>query len=385
MHVPNSYSQPFRKKFSQFEDTIGTYKGPKVQNPIAAFAGMMTKLDEDVGRLVDLLDELGIRENTLIMLTSDNGPHQEGGHNPRFFDSNGPFRGFKRDLYEGGIRVPMIANWPGKIAEGSITDHISAHWDVWPTVCELIGEDAGVTDGISFLPTLLGKGEQPKHEYLYWEFFERGGRQAIRMGDWKAVVYGVKKKANPKIQLFNLKEDPGETNDVAAQNPDLVAKAKQQMNDAHTRSHYPKWRFPADKLADPIVNNTTRSLFDGKTLEFWDPTNFGGEGECQVENGLIRIEAGDPLSGLTYNKDDLPKINYEFSMEAKRLDGVDFFGSVTFPYKDNHCSLIVGGWAGSTVGLSNVDGKDASSNETKRLLSFEGRPLVQDPDSLRRE
>ena len=247
MHVPESYSAPFRKKFSQFENKVGRYKGPKVRNPIAAFAGMMTKLDEDVGRVVKMLDELEIREKTLVMLTSDNGPHQEGGHNPKFFDSNGPLRGFKRDLYEGGIRAPMIANWPGKIAEGSETDHLSAHWDVWPTLCEIAEIDSGKTDGISFLPTLLGRGKQEQHSYLYWEFYERGGRKAVRFGDWKAVLNDIRKKSNPKMQLFHLKEDLGETNDVADQYPELVEKAQEMMAEAHSPSEFPKWTFNPKK------------------------------------------------------------------------------------------------------------------------------------------
>ncbi|MEM7014616.1 MAG: arylsulfatase, partial [Verrucomicrobiota bacterium] len=161
MHVPEEYHAPFRKKFPQFEDKIGKYRGPHVQNPIAAFAGMMVKLDEGVGQLLDLLAELGIDDNTLVMFTSDNGPHKEGGHDPEFFDSNGPLKGYKRDLYEGGIRVPLLARWPGTIEAGQTSELISAHWDMLPTFCELAGaKSPDNIDGISMVAELTGKGEQ---------------------------------------------------------------------------------------------------------------------------------------------------------------------------------------------------------------------------------
>ena len=143
---------------------------------------MMTQLDEHVGRILALLEELELDQKTLVMLTSDNGPHKEGGHRPEFFDSNGPLRGHKRDLYEGGIRAPLLARWVGKIASGARSDHISAHWDMLPTFCELAGiEVPEATDGISMVPTLLGQPEQQRpHDYLYWEFYEQGGKRAVR-------------------------------------------------------------------------------------------------------------------------------------------------------------------------------------------------------------
>jgi arylsulfatase A len=162
---------------------------------------MMVKLDEDVGRLLDFLKERGIDDNTLVMFTSDNSPHREGGHDPVFFNSNGGLRGFKRDLYEGGIRVPLLARWPGKIKPGANTDHISAHWDVLPTFCELTGADVpNDIDGISMLPTLTGQpDEQNQHKYLYWEFYEQGGKRAARFGNWKVVQLNVQKDADSPI------------------------------------------------------------------------------------------------------------------------------------------------------------------------------------------
>lgn len=242
MHVPDEYSKPFREKWPQFEDRIGKYSGPPVKNPVAAFAGMMTKLDDGVGQLLDLLVELEIDDNTLVMLTSDNGPHKEGGHDPVFFDSNGPLRGFKRDLYEGGIRVPLLARWPGKIEPGRISDLISAHWDVLPTFCELAGAPIpDGLDGISMVPTLLGRGEQPEHDYLYWEFYEGGGKRAARFGNWKAVQLGLSKNPDAPIEIYDLASDPGEETNLASGKADLVEQAKAIFAEAHEDSE--NWKF----------------------------------------------------------------------------------------------------------------------------------------------
>src|SRR5690606_1701753 len=197
-------------------------------------------LDKQVGEIMDQLEKLGLAEQTLVIFTSDNGPHLEGGADPDFFNSNGPFRGYKRDLLEGGIRVPMIAHWPAKIAKGSKSDHISAFWDVLPTFAELVGQEINRNvDGISFLPSLLGK-EQPKHEYLYWEFHERGGKQAVRMDNWKLIRRDVLKE-NPSTFLFNLENDPMEQQDLSSQYPERVTKMEQIMDSA--RKEDPEWPF----------------------------------------------------------------------------------------------------------------------------------------------
>src|SRR5690606_9502231 len=163
----------------------------------------------------------GIAENSLIVFTSDNGPHREGGADPDFFNSNGPFKGYKRDLYEGGIRVPMIAHWPAKIEAGSISHHISAFWDILPTFAELAEADTPAdTDGISLVPTLLGR-EQESHDYLYWEFHEQNGKQAVRKGEWKAIKLNLFTDS-PELLLFDLEEDPGETKDIASLHPQVV-------------------------------------------------------------------------------------------------------------------------------------------------------------------
>jgi uncharacterized sulfatase len=195
----------------------GRWKDEEWPNPEKGFAEMISRLDRDVGRIVDLLKELGIEKNTLVLFTSDNGPHQEGGHEMEFFNSNGPLRGYKRDLYDGGIRVPMIAWWPETIAPDSVTDHPSAFWDFLPTACEL----AGITppddiDGISYLPTLTGRA-QKAHEHLYWQSNDQ--KQAVRKGPWK----GVRVKKGGPVELYDLRADIGERNNVADDHPDLAA------------------------------------------------------------------------------------------------------------------------------------------------------------------
>lgn len=254
MHVPESYAAPFRTPFAQFENRIGKYKGPDVRNPAAAFAGMMTKMDEDVGRVLTLLEEMGIENETVVLLSSDNGPHREGGHLPDFFDSNGPFRGIKRDLYEGGIRVPLLVRWPGTVEAGTVSDQVSAHWDLLPTICEWAGvASLPATDGISLVPTLTGKRPQPQHEYLYWEFHEQGGKRAVRFGDWKAVQRNVNRQPDPPIEIYDLANDPAEETDVSESHPEQVNRAREIFAEAHTPS--PIWKFEPPSANRPSVGD----------------------------------------------------------------------------------------------------------------------------------
>ena len=194
----------------------------------AAFATMVSILDRQVGEICATLDSLGIADNTIIVFTSDNGPHFEGGADPDFFDGNGEFRGYKRDLYEGGIRVPMIIKWNDVVERNSRSNHISAFWDFLPTMADIIGAELPENiDGISFLPVLAGRGEQKEHDYLYWEFHENNGRQAVRQGDWKAVKYDVHNDG--KIELYDLSVDEAEEFDVAEMYPDKVAEMDSLM------------------------------------------------------------------------------------------------------------------------------------------------------------
>ena len=205
--------------------------------PHAAFAAMVARLDMYVGQVLAKLKEKGLDKNTLVIFTSDNGPHVEGGADPKFFNSGGGLRGVKRDLYEGGIREPFAARWPGVIKPGTSNDYIGAFWDMLPTFAELAGAKApGNVDGISFVNALTGKGVQKKHDYLYWEFHEQGGKQAVRQGNMKAVR--LKAAGNPDglVELYDLSKDPGEKNNIAPQMSEKAKEMGQIMNKAHVSS-----------------------------------------------------------------------------------------------------------------------------------------------------
>lgn len=240
------------------EDSLAEYRGTwpdapftnskhysNHEAPRAAYAAMITRMDRDIGQLLALLEELKLDKNTLVLFGSDNGAvFPLSGTDPEFFRSNGDLRGYKQQLWEGGIRTPFIARWPGKIIPGATSDHVGAYWDILPTLCELAGVDApNDTDGISILPTLSGRPGQKEHDFLYWEFHGEGGRQAVRFGNWKAVREQVKRDRNSTPQLYNLAEDPGETKNVAAQHPELASKAAELMKSARTPSSEPKWNF----------------------------------------------------------------------------------------------------------------------------------------------
>lgn len=203
-------------------------------SPRACYAAMVTRLDGYVKTVMDLLKQFGLDDDTLVVFTSDNGPTFNGGTDSAFFESAKPFRGLKGSLYEGGIRAPMIARWPGKIKPSSTTDHISAQWDVLPTMADIAGVKApGNIDGLSFLPTLLSKTAQQQHEYLFWEL---GSKMAVRKGDYKAVWNNVKTQQNPTIALYNLSSDIAESTNVASSNPTIVSEMEQIRAQAHVYS-----------------------------------------------------------------------------------------------------------------------------------------------------
>jgi len=207
---------------------------------------MVSRLDRSVGEMMAKLKELGIEKNTLVIFTSDNGPHLEGGADPDFFRSSGPLRGYKRSLHEGGIRVPFIASWPGKISPEKISDYPSAFWDFLPTAAELAGVRLSKpTDGISMVPALTGKGIQKEHDFLYWEFHEGGTKQAVRMGKWKAVRFGIREP----LELYDLSVDIHEDKNVAATHPEIVAKIEAYLKNARSESKI--WKtseyWPANK------------------------------------------------------------------------------------------------------------------------------------------
>lgn len=204
--------------------------------PHATFAAMVTRLDLYVGQVFQKLKALGIDDNTLVIFTSDNGPHVEGGADPTFFNSGGGLRGVKRDLYEGGMREPFIVRWPGKVKPGTTNNYIGAFWDVMPTFAQITGAPmTKPTDGISFLPSMTGK-KQKQHDYLYWEFHENGGTQAVRKGNWKAVRLHVFDKSKTTVELYDLSKDPAEQNNIAAAQPKLVKALTKLMDESHVES-----------------------------------------------------------------------------------------------------------------------------------------------------
>jgi arylsulfatase A-like enzyme len=212
----------------------GEYAGMDWPDPEKGFASMVRNLDHSVGLIMDYLDETGLTNNTLLIFVSDNGPHEEGNHRVDFFNSNGMLRGKKRDLYEGGIRTPFIAKWPSKIPPGTVSDHVSCFWDFMPTFCNLAGVEVPEnTDGISFIPAMTGyPGSQQKHPYLYWEFYEAGGKQAVRKGNWKGIQLDVR-KGDPSFELYDLDTDPSELHNIADQHPEIVREMLEIMIKSH--------------------------------------------------------------------------------------------------------------------------------------------------------
>lgn len=242
MVAPESVMKKHRGKYGTETPSGGGYRHQP--EPRAAFAAMVEMLDDYVGDIMAELEAQGIADNTLVIFSSDNGPHVEGGHDPEYFNSNGDYRGHKRDLYDGGTRVPMIANWPGKIKAGSTSDHLSAFWDFLPTVADLTGQPLKVqTDGISMLPTLLGAPEQKQHKYLYWEFAAKGGRVAVRMGKWKGIRYNATSNPNSPLELYDLSTDTGEVLDVATANPEVVSQMRILLEDVRTIPKNPRFDY----------------------------------------------------------------------------------------------------------------------------------------------
>jgi len=240
------------------DDSLAEYKGKWAETPYrntkhyannetprATYAAMITRFDHDVGRLLDLLKELNLDDNTLVFFSSDNGAvFPLAGTDPVFFGSTGGLRGYKQDLYEGGIRTPFLARWPGHVTAGSTSDLMGAFWDLMPTFCDLTGTmPPADIDGISILPTLLGQPGQKPHDHLYWEYHSGGSAQAVRFGEWKAIRNGVKKAPDSTPELYNIQTDPTEKTNVAAENPEVAAKAALLMKSARIPSERPQWNF----------------------------------------------------------------------------------------------------------------------------------------------
>lgn len=249
LQAPKHWVDYYVKKFGDEEPYTGNKGYFPNRYPHATYAAMISYLDENIGKLVQQLKEEGIYENTLIVFTSDNGPTYNGGVDPEFFDSAQPFKSTyghgKGFVNEGGIRVPMIASWPGMIETGSKTDHISAHYDMFATLSDLVGFENTENDGISFLPTLLGRDDQTEHQFMYWEFPLYDGQIAIRMGDWKVIRKNIKNtKKEATLELYNLKTDPMESDNVADQYPEILEKAAEVLKAQHATPEVERFEIP---------------------------------------------------------------------------------------------------------------------------------------------
>ena len=243
MQPNDSIYQRYTDMFPADEEKVFKGSNPSRYNPTdhahAQFAGMITRLDAQVGEIMEILEKKGLTENTVLIFTSDNGPHEEGGADPAFFNRDGLLRGLKRSTHEGGIRVPFIVRWPAKIKGGETNDHQFAFYDLMPTFCDIAGIDNyeqrylnpenpdDCFDGISIYPTLTGEGEQKNHDYLYWEFHETN-MLGVRKGDWKLVVQ------NGKPRLYNLATDIHEDNDIASEHPEIVKELVAVIQREHT-------------------------------------------------------------------------------------------------------------------------------------------------------
>lgn len=248
LNLPHdSIYQMYENAFEEvpYDGHLGYHPSEK---PYASFAAMVSRLDKYVGDVMAELKALGLDKNTLVIFASDNGPHREGGANPDYFQSYGPLKGVKRDVYEGGIRVPMVAWCPDKIKAGVKSDHVSAFWDVMPTLAELTATTLPeVGDGISFLPTLFSQPGQAQHDYLYWEFHELNGREALRAGNWKLIRQPI--VGETILELYDLSQDLHEDNNLAAQYPDKVKELETLMDNARTES-------PLFNFGRPVTGET---------------------------------------------------------------------------------------------------------------------------------
>jgi arylsulfatase A-like enzyme len=243
LQAPDRYVDLYK---GQFEENayFGQHGYASTRYPRSTYAAMITCLDEQVGLILDALRQQGIEHKTLVMFSSDNGATFTGGADTRFFESQGVLRGSKMDLYEGGIRVPFIAKWPGKIQAGTINNHISTQYDVMATLADLTGADLQETDGISFLPELLShNARQRVHPFLYFEYPEKGGQVAVRMGNWKGIRLNVRKNPDAPWEVYNLATDPSESLNVATEHPELRARFNEIQQKEHRNAHIREWEF----------------------------------------------------------------------------------------------------------------------------------------------
>lgn len=265
LQVPPAALDEYKGKFPE-EPFYGSYYTPTLY-PRATYAAMITYLDTQVGHILEELDKNGLTSNTVVMFSSDNGPtFKIGGFDPTFFDSAGGLRGLKTDVYEGGIREPFIAKWPGHIKAGAVTDVPSVQYDLMATLADLLDiKNPPKSDGISFLPTLLGHpDQQKKHDFFYWEFPEKGGQLAIRIGDWKGVKQGLRANENAPWELYNLATDRNETKNVAAEHPEILKEMDVIGKREHTCPHIREWEIIDPKFDPELVAPRKKAAKPGK-------------------------------------------------------------------------------------------------------------------------
>jgi arylsulfatase A-like enzyme len=247
LQVPKEALNEYIGKFPE-KPYYGDKGYTPVKYPLATYAAMITYLDKQVGRVMDMLKELGLEKNTIVMFSSDNGPTFDvGGVDAKFFNSTAGLRGLKQDLYEGGIREPFIVKWPGKVKPGSVSDHISAQFDLMATLADITKQRIPSTDGISFLPVLTGQ-KQKAHDYLYFEFPEKSGQVAIRMGKWKGVKSNMKTDRNATWEIYDLDKDPGEKTDLAASQIALAKQFEEILKKELNCPHIREWEFVDPKI-----------------------------------------------------------------------------------------------------------------------------------------
>ncbi|MET1057948.1 MAG: arylsulfatase [Pedobacter sp.] len=248
LQAPDSVVKPYENQFGD-KPYLGEKGYAASKYPRATYAGMITYMDKQIGKIFQLLKELGLDENTIVMFSSDNGATFDvGGADTQFFNSVAGLRGKKQDLYEGGIREPFIVRWPGKVPAGKVSDLVSVQFDMMATFAELAGVKAPANDGLSLLPTITGKTGQQKHEYIYFEFPEKGGQVAVRSGNWKGVKSNMKADTAANWELYDLLTDPSEKKDVAAGHPDIVSRFEGILKKEHRQAQIHEWEFVAPKF-----------------------------------------------------------------------------------------------------------------------------------------
>ncbi len=253
LQAPDSAVQRYVGQFDE-KPYYGQQSYAAAKYPLSTYAAMITYLDSQVGMIMEQIKKLGLDENTIIMFSSDNGTTFNGGVNAKFFNSVDGLRGLKMDVYEGGIREPFLVRWPGKIPAGSTSDFVAVQYDMMATMAAIAGIQAPPGDGISILPEMTGKHRQQQQRmYIYFEYPEKGGQLAIRMGKWKGVKTGLRADVHKPWELYDLSSDPGETHDIAAQHPDLLRKFDAIVKKEHRPAHIREWEF-----LDPKVKVTEK-------------------------------------------------------------------------------------------------------------------------------